>query len=409
MSTDSLTIAMLSIHSDPLGALGTRDTGGMSVYVRELAREMGRRGHRVDIFTRRWRDKDPEMVRLAPHVHLVALDITPHGPLSKATLLAQADQLMTAIEAFRHRQNRSYDLIHSHYWISGHVGQMARRLWQRPHVITFHTLGALKADTPAAEKEPIRRLAIEKELVQVCDGILAPCEREKSNLMHGFNADPAKIMMVPGGVDLERFRPIDQAVARRRLGFNTTAFMLMSVGRLTPLKGLDRIIEALALLKNDAFVELVIVGGDGNQDPERRRLQDLAAQTGVQAQIRWVGSIANRDLPQYYAAADVYVLASHYESFGLVGLEAMACGRPVVSTPVGVMAALARMQRAGVIITDGQPEAMAAAIASMRKTAPQWPPQVIREAVEDLSWAQATSAALDAYQAVMQDLTATVS
>jgi D-inositol-3-phosphate glycosyltransferase len=407
--TDSLTIAMLSIHSDPLGPLGTRDTGGMSVYVRELAREMGRRGHRVDIFTRRWRDTDPEMVRLAPQVHLVSLDITPFGPLSKTTLFAYADQFMTAIDAFRCRQDRSYDIIHSHYWLSGHVGQMARRRWQRPHVITFHTLGALKADTPMGANEPIRRLAVEKELVQVCDGLLAPCEREKSNLMHCFNADPAKIMMVPGGVDLERFGPTDQAVARRQLGFNTTAFMLLSVGRLSPLKGQDRIIEALALLGNDTRAELVIVGGDGSQDPERRRLEDLAAQTGVQARVRWAGSIANRDLPPYYAAADVYVLASHYESFGLVGLEAMACGRPVVSTPVGIMAALARMQRAGVIITDGQPEAMAAAIASVRETASQWPPDVIREAVGDLSWAKATSAALDAYRAVMQDHTATVS
>lgn len=402
LPTHPLTIAMLSLHSNPVGALGTRDTGGMSVYVREIAREMGRKGHRVDIFTRRWHDDEPAVARLAPHVRLVSLDIAHYGLLSKATLYSYAGDFAAAIDRFRHRQGLTYDLIHSHYWLSGHVGRMIHRRWQRPHVITFHTLGALKADTGVGAAEPVRRLAVEKELVQACDGLLAPCEGEKTNLMHYYRADPVKIAMVPGGVDLVRFRPLDQTMARRQLGLDPEGFMLLSVGRLAPLKGQDRIIEALTFLGDHPRPQLMIVGGNGTDDPERRRLETIAARAGLLSRVRLAGSIAHGDLPMVYAAADVYVLASHYESFGLVGLEALACGRPVISTRVGIMAALARMQRPGVIVTDGQPAAMATAIAALANGTPDWPPQVIRETAQDFSWAEASSAALAAYREAIQ-------
>jgi D-inositol-3-phosphate glycosyltransferase len=402
MSMKPLTIAMLSIHSSPIGALGTRDTGGMSVYVNELAREMGLRGHRVDIFTHRRHEDDPGVDCLAPNVRLVSLDIAPGRPLTKVEWYACADDTMAAIEAFRHRQACVYDLIHSHYWISGQVGRMARKAWRRPHVITFHTLGAVKTGTGIGAAEPDRRLTVERKLVQDCQGLLAPCEGEKANLMHYYGADAARINMVPGGVDLVCFRPMERAGARRRLGIDPHIALLLCIGRLTPQKGQDRIIEALPYVESDRRPHLLVVGGNGDGDPEQRRLQKLAASAGVQDWVTFCGSVAHHSLPAYYAAADMVVLASHYESFGLVGLEALACGRPVVSTPVGVLAELARMRRPGIITTEGSPAALAAGIAAARGRVPDWPAHTIRQSVQDFSWTQAAEAALMAYQAVIK-------
>lgn len=402
MSMQPLTLAMLSIHSSPIGELGTRDTGGMSVYVRQLALELGRNGHQVDIFTHHRHESQPEVSGLGPNVRLVSLDTAPGRPLTKTELYACAGDTMAAIEAFRRRQDRAYDLIHSHYWISGHVGRMARARWLRPHVITFHTLGAVKADTGIGAAEPPRRLAVERELVKDCQGLLAPCGGEKANLMHYYGADAARIAMVPGGVDVDHFRPMDKTRARRRLEIEPRVVLLLSIGRLTPQKGQDRIINALACLDGDFRPHLMVVGGNGDGDPERRRLQKLAARAGVQERVTFCGSVAHRDLPVYYAAADMVVLASHYESFGLVGLEALACGRAVVSTPVGVMAELARMQRPGIIAVEGSPVALAAGITIAGDRAPDWPDHLIRQSVRDYSWTNAAAAVQEAYRAAMQ-------
>ena len=393
---------MLSIHSSPIGELGTRDTGGMSVYVRELAREMGSMGHQVDIFTHAWRDDASTVVVLAPRVRLVSLSISHRGPHSKAGLYAHAGDHAATIENFRRHQARTYDLIHSHYWLSGHVGRLLKERWQRPHAITFHTLGAAKAATGVGAVEPTLRLAVEKELVLACDGLLAPCEGEKTNLMHYYGADAAKIAMVPGGVDLKRFKPMQKGPARQRLGLVSHGRLLLSIGRLTPQKGQERIINALACLGGDSRPYLILVGGNGKDDPEGQRLKTIAAQAGVQDQVHFYGSVAHRDLPSYYAAADIFVQASHYESFGLVGLEALACGRPVVSTPVGLMAVLSRRQRPGIVVADGSPAALAAGIVTAAAREADWPAPVIRQTATDFSWSDAASAALTAYRAAMQ-------
>ncbi|MGD8702279.1 MAG: glycosyltransferase [Desulfosarcina sp.] len=406
MSIQQLTIAMLSIHSSPNGALGTRDTGGMSVYVNQLAREMGRNGHRVDVFTHRGRPDDPPVTELAANVRLISLDIGHGDPVTKSGLYACADDIMAAIDDFRRRQTCDYDVIHSHYWISGHVGRMAQQSWQRPHVVTFHTLGMLKANTGVGDAEPTRRLAVERELVLTCQGLLAPCEGEKSNLMHYYDADEAKIAMVPGGVDRQRFRPMPQGLARQQLGIVYPTRMLLTIGRLTPQKGQRRVVEALPHLGKTDCSQLMVVGG-GRHDPEQQRLQDLAAATGVQPRVRFCGSVPHRDLPVYYAAADIVVQASHYESFGLVGLEALACGRKVVSTPVGVMAELARRRQPGVVLADGSPAALAAGIAAAEKRASEWPADLIRRSVDAYGWDRSASAALAVYRSALQAETAT--
>jgi D-inositol-3-phosphate glycosyltransferase len=399
------TIAMLSIHSSPIGTLGTRDTGGMSVYVRALAREMGRTGHRVDIFTRARHDHVSAVMRLSANVRLVTLDIGATAPLAKADLYRYADDYATAIDAFKTDARSRYDLIHSHYWLSGLVGQMLAKRWPCPHLITFHTLAALKTNTGTGTPSPDRRLQTERKLVQESDAILAPCQTEIDNLIRFYGAPSDRIRQVPGGVDFVHFRPRSRAAACRELGFDPEDFILLSVGRLTPLKGQARLIETLARLGNDDRLKLVLVGGEGPGDSEQQRLEQMAAQAGVAARVVFSGSVPHRNLPTYYAAADVYVQASHYESFGLVGLEALACGRPVVTSPVGVMASLGERGQTGCILTDGSPGAMAAAIAAVRDGTRAWPPAAIHAAVREFNWPQAATNALEAYaQTIHRDL-----
>ncbi len=395
-----LTIAMLSIHSSPLGNLGTRDTGGMSVYVLALAHEMGRAGHEVDIFTLRRHPEERAVSALASNVRIVTVDSGQPVPPAKNDLHRHADDLAGAIESFRSDNELTYDLIHSHYWVSGQVGRLLGERWKRPQVITFHTLAAMKNSTRQGKPEPVERQRAERQLVHSADALLVACQREKENLEKCYAADPERINLVPGGVDFERFHPQDRAAARRRLGFDRKDFILLSIGRLAALKGQAQIIAALAQCDDD--VRLVLVGGDGPADREQQRLQQLAARAGVAARVVFTGSIPHRELPAYYAAADVYVQASHYESFGLVGLEALACGRPVVTSPVGIMATLGQRQQPGCHLTDGSPAALAAGVRALRDDAFVWTPEEIHEAVGEFSWPRAAAAALAAYRGAIR-------
>ena len=395
--SNPLAIAMLSIHSSPIGILGTRNNGGMSVYVRALAREMGRAGHRVDIFTRARHGRKPAVTRLSANVCLITLTIGAPTPLEKGDLYRYADDYATAIEAFKADARSRYDVIHSHYWISGLVGRILAKRWHRPHLITFHTLAALKTNTGTGSPSPARRLRAEGELIRTSDAILAPCQTEIDNLTRFYAAPPDRIWQVPGGVDLDHFQPQSRETACRQLGFAPRDFILLCVGRLAPLKGQARIIETLARLGDDEHLKLILVGGDGPEDVEQQHLQQIAAQAGVAARVVFTGSIPHRELPAYYAAANVYVQASHYESFGLVGLEALACGRPVVTSPVGILATLAERGQPGLILTDGSPGAMADAIAAVRDGTKVWPPEAIHTAVREFNWPQAAASALEAY------------
>jgi D-inositol-3-phosphate glycosyltransferase len=400
-SMPSFSIAMLSIHSSPMGTLGTRDTGGMSVYINALAVALGRAGHRVDIFTRRTDADSPEVSLLAPNVRLVLLDIAGKRQVSKADLFDYGKETFAAIESFRIRRSLTYDLVHSHYWISGHVGRLAHRSWHRPHVITFHTLAALKSNTGVGAAEPPRRLAEEQALVDECDGLLVPCEGEMNHMMHYYKADPGKATLVMGGIDRQRFQPMDKPSARQRLGVDMRDLMLLCVGRLTPQKGQDRIIEALARLGDEHRARLILVGGNGQGDPEQTRLYQLADELGIVSQVRFCGSVPQTELAEYYAAMDMLVLASHYESFGLVGLEALACGRPVVTTPVGIMKTLSSGRQTGLVVTAGSSEAIAAAIASAIEKGPGWAPHAIHRGVRDYTWHRTAQATLAAYRSAI--------
>ena len=332
LNNKKLRIAMLSAHSSPLGKLGSKDTGGMSVYVRELSRELGRRGHRVDIYTRHHPHARDRIVELDKGVRLIHLRLGENQYMSKAEMYPHLEDFFRELEQFRSADHIEYDLIHSHYWLSGMLGIWAQETWKRPHVAMFHSLGAVKNHTGIGGPEPEIRIATENAIIKTCHRIFAPTQREKERLINFYSASPTKIGVVPCGVDLELFCPMNQSTARRQLGFNPDDTLVLFVGRFDSMKGLDRLLEAMRYLKHRRHLRLIIVGGDGIHTPEGQTLLRLARSFGVEDSIAFIGRIEQKDLPLYYNAADVMVMPSYYESFGLVSIEALACGIPMALT-----------------------------------------------------------------------------
>ena len=305
---------MLSIHSNPIGDLGTNDTGGMSVYIRELARELGKRGHRIDIYTCLRDSRDRPVIDLSKNVRLIHLGIPNNGNLSRLALYPYLPDFFKSMENFRSHADIEYDLIHSHYWLSGRLGNMAQKLWNRPHFVMLHTLGEMKNRTGVGLPEPDLRIAAEKELVKTCHRILAPTDREKNNLVRYYGVSPEKIGVVPCGVNLDLFHPQGKKATRRKLGFDQRDIILLYVGRFEPLKGIDRLLEAMIHLRDHRRLRLIIVGGDGDESPESQFLRQKTVNLGIEDKVIFAGRIEQKHLPLYYSSADVLVMASHYES-----------------------------------------------------------------------------------------------
>ena len=393
---------MISIHSDPIGELGTRDTGGMSVYIRELARELGRRGHRIDIFTRSREGEETVIRHLYPNVRLIHLGIPDGDNLSKLALYPQLPKFYRALEYVCRAENLAYDIIHSHYWLSGRLGNWAQSLWHLPHVTTFHTLGKVKDRTGTGAPEPGFRIAAEKQVVSFCHRVLAPTEKERENLIKFYGASAGKIGVVPCGVDLNLFFPGSRSIARHRLGLEPVDTILLYVGRFDPLKGLESLLEAMTYLRQDQRIRLMIVGGDGENTAAHRALVSKIGKLKLNDRVNLSGRIDQPNLPPYYHAADVLVMPSHYESFGLVGLEALACGRPVVSTPVGAIETLISETRAGRIVADPNPRALANGIQAVIGDRSIPTADSIHKSIRNYSWSNVASAMVQEYECTIQ-------
>jgi len=403
LNAKPITVAMFSLHSSPIGALGSRDTGGMSVYIRELAEELGRRGHRIDIFTHQNSNTRAPVVDLDKNIRLIHLDNGRAEPVAKP--VAKLDHYycladyFSSLETFQKRDGLHYDVIHSHYWLSGLLGQIARDRWRIPHIVMFHTLGALKNMAGAGAPEPKFRITNEKRLVQTCQGIVAATPRERDSLIRFYDAEEEKIQVVPCGVNLGRFRPLSRLTARRQLGFNADESILLYVGRFVPEKGLDRLIEALTHLRGHPRLRLVIIGGDGANSAAYQDLQRLIHQFDVKERVTLAGQVEQSALPSYYCAANMLVIPSRYESFGLTGLESLACGTPVVSTPVGAIEDVQDKGQAGVVISEGTPAALAGSIEIFLPggLAGAPVPEVVRASVLGFSWSHVAEAMIDQY------------
>lgn len=397
---------MFSIHSSPIGELGTKNTGGMSVYIRELARELGNRGHRVDIYTKLNGSGHDHIIDLHENVRLIHLSAGNNGQVQKLTLYYYLADFLRALEKFKDRQNLHYDLIHSHYWLSGRLGNWVQERWNIPHIVMFHTLGVVKNIVGLAEQEPDLRLATERKLVTSSQRILAPTPEEKQNLINFYHAAAEKIGVVPCGVNLDLFQPHDKQAARKMLGLDENTPTALYVGRFDPIKGIDRLLEAIAHLRRRQPVQLLIIGGDGPKTEEFQNLQHQAQELGIADSVTFIGRIEQNRLPPYYSAADTLVIPSYYESFGLVGLESLACGTPVVSTPVGAMSAILQNGQAGALVDNAGPVPLAEGIASIfaQQQAGVFSAEKVRASVCQFGWKNVASGIIDEYAAVFNRL-----
>ncbi len=366
-------VAMISLHTSPLDQPGTGDAGGMNVYVLELSKRLAERGVEVDVFTRATSSTTPAVVEVVPGVRVHHVMAGPFEGLDKSELPGQL--CMFARDLLRAEAGHEvghYDLIHSHYWLSGQVGALLRDRWSVPLVHTMHTMAKVKnaqladGDCP----EPAARVLGEQQVVEAADMLLANTGAEAEQLIELYDAEPSRVQVVRPGVDLDLFAPRPQADARRRLGLPQDAVVPTFVGRLQPLKAPDVLLRAVALLAQrpdlrERLVVPVIGGpsGSGLEHPES--LAELAEELGIADLVRFVPPVDRDTLVDWYAAATLVCVPSYNESFGLVAIEAQATGTPVVAAAVGGLPTVVADGVTGLLVEGHDPASYAAALARL--------------------------------------------
>lgn len=363
---------MLSYHTCPLATLGGKDTGGMNVYVRDLTRELGRHGVGVDVFTRSQDEHVPHVLHnLGFGNRIVHVPAGPETPVSRDRLVDHLPEFVAGIRAFSENKGLRYDLIHSHYWLSGLAALELRQGWGRPIIQMFHTLAAMKnrvARSPEERATPFR-FDSEARLMREVDRIVAATQAELAQMQWLYHADTSKVVVIPPGVDTGRFYPIPADEAKEFIGISPADRLILFVGRIEPLKGIDTLLEAFSILNQESVLHshrlcLAVIGGEPDVTQEQMtaemtRLRSLSASLGLADLVTFLGRRDQDSLPYYYSASEAVVVPSHYESFGLVALEAMACGRPVVASETGGLAYLVRDGETGFHIPAGDAASLA--------------------------------------------------
>ena len=359
----ALRIALICYHSSPVGRLGDTKTGGMNVYVRQIAGELASRGCQVDVFTRAHDLDEPQIVSIGDSARVIHMEA---GPPDAALddLHSYTSAFSEAISDFQRREGVRYDLIHSHYWLSGVVAIELSRLWNTPHFATFHTLARTKQRARAGERESDLRAQTEQQIIDSADALVVSTYIEKDDIARLYQVRCTPIEVIPPGVNTNLFHPADTRMARQNLSLADKRTILY-VGRIEPLKGLDILLRAIALLNGGNGVNLLIVGGNSEKDAELKRLKALADNLNIGDIVTFTGSVDQEQLPNYYNAADVFVLPSWYESFGLAALEAMSCGTPVVVSRVGGLTTFVEHGKSGYLVPWRCPEAFARSLETL--------------------------------------------
>jgi len=354
-------VAMLSVHTSPLAQPGTGDGGGMNVYVRSLASALARAGVAVDVLTRAEHPDHAESVLVEPGFRVLHVEAGPRAPVDKHLLPDIVGDFCDATRAYIERTGTDYGLLHANYWVSGAVGHRLKHDLDLPLVTTFHTLDRVKAEVGLADGVALRP-RVEAEVVRCADLVVASTFEEHDQLVRYYGADPERIEIIAPGVDHHVFQPGDRVAARRHLGIGCNPVVLF-VGRIQPLKGVDVAVRALAALR-DPSAELVIVGGPSGPDGAREAasLHALVEELGVAHRVRFVAPQPHDELVSWYRAADVCVVPSRTESFGLVALEAAASGTPVVAANVGGLRSLVGHGETGYLVETRDPADYAEAI-----------------------------------------------
>jgi D-inositol-3-phosphate glycosyltransferase len=410
-----LRIAMISYHTCPLATLGGKDTGGMNVYVRELTRQLGKLGIHVDVFTRSQDDHVPHVLHeLGYGNRVVHVPAGPEHPIPKEELAEYVPQFVEGVKYFACEKNIQYDIIHSHYWMSGIAAAALSEAWGgTPIVHMFHTLGEMKNRIARsdAEREGGYRINGERQVLRRADRVIVATIAELTQLRFLYKANASKLVVIPPGVDVCHFYPIPADEAKLYVGLKPNDRMVLYVGRIEPLKGVDTLIQAMSCLqwKEERPVHLAIIGGDPAASPramsgEMARLQKLCDDLSVGQTVVFLGKRDQDKLPYYYSAAELVVMPSHYESFGMVALEAMACGTPVVASEVGGLAYLVRDGETGFTIPDQEPDMLCEKIswllndrdlhASMSERAVEY--------AQDYAWEKISAQIVDVYQDLLE-------
>ena len=370
-------IGMISVHTSPLAPLGSQDAGGMNLYVRELARHLARQGRTVDIYTRRTDPATPDVTVDVPGVNVIAVDAGPAAPVAKWDLYGLTGEFADSMLAHMLRNGFRYDVLHAHYWLSGCVAARLRDELGIPFVQMFHTTAFHKnAASDATHREPELRERAEAWLIDHADALIAGNPDERADLEQRRGTRDGMVCMVPLGVDLERFQPGDMAGARRDMGLPQNGVLALFVGRIDPIKGIDVLTEALTRTTEgwgDATPspKLVLVGGEldeaGSPLGDLRDVQAVARRLGIAGNILFLGSRSQEDLATLYQAVDVVVVPSRYESFGLVAIEAMASGTPVIASRAGGLPYSVRDGIAGLLVPPGNAVALTDALLDLSR------------------------------------------
>ena len=408
MFSMSLSIAMLSVHTSPLDRPGyTKDAGGMNVYIRELARELGQQSVSVDIFTRYTNEQTPRIVQMSPRVRVIHVKAGPVAPIHKNALYDYLPAFARHVEQFRRAEGKTYDILHSHYWLSGVaamgvINQTPTAQWDIPHVTMFHTLARLKQLAHPDEPEPPLRLRMEQRLMQRADGIIVPTTDESMQLMRLCGALPGQLHVIPCGVDLRRFAPRDRRQARAALGLAPDHPVLLFAGRLDPFKGPDILLRAAAMMEEDA--EIVLVGGKLQQDNDLEQLRRLAADLQIEGRVHFLGAQPQDAMPSIYSAADVTVIPSYHESFGLVAVESLACGTPVVATRAGGLTTVVRHGETGYLVPRC-PGFFAERLDSLLRDQDSWQSmsRAARPSVLQYSWSSVAEQVREVYEELIEE------
>ncbi len=358
-SSSRLRVAMISMHTSPTAKLGADTNGGLNVYVRSVGITFGRRGVITDVFTRRRDERQPVVEQVAPGFRVLSLPAGPPG-LDKYGLLDQVPGFADQVEAFIRGSGVRYHLIYSHYWLSGLVACLLRGRLRVPWAHRAHTLALVKNRhlAPGAKPEPGVRVDLEGEISRCADLLVVSTEAEGAELQRSYHVPPEHVAVVPPGVDGTTFHPLPKPLARLLIG-QADRRVFVFVGRLEPLKGVSVILHALARLMAEGRhrdLRLLILGDDGGDGGgEKARLQRLTAELGLGEQVRFLGPMPQLQLPVYYAAAEACLIPSYSESFGLVALEAQACGTAVVASNVAGLASVVRDGTTGFLVDGPDP------------------------------------------------------
>jgi D-inositol-3-phosphate glycosyltransferase len=407
-------VAVVSLHTSPLDQPGTGDSGGMNVYIREVAGRLARRGVAVDVFTRCAGRGVPEVENLGPLTRVIQVNAGPCAPVPKDELPALVPLFVSHVMDRYWSQGRPYDLIHAHYWLSGSVGTVARSRWSVPLVASFHTLGEVKNRALSRVAwEPPARLLGERQAIMASDRILAPTPLEAEHLKALYGAPADRIRIVPPGVDNETFRPRPKEEARDRLGLGGSPRVVMFLGRIQPLKGPDVAIRTVAeAIRRDESATrglvLAVVGGPSGSGgiSQLDSLADLARSLGIGDRVRFLAPRPHEELPWVYSAADVLLMPSRSESFGLAALEAQACGVPVVASVVGGLRYVVADRRSGFLVEGHDPRRHATRLLELLRE-PELSRRLSIGAVEQAArypWTETVEGVLDVYGELIPEL-----